>query len=70
MKVTTAEYASIIKDSRTVARNRLEAMVKRGQAKKSIRPNVVVFNLLGAKVKHADVIEYELLTEENLEVVK
>ena len=64
MKVTAAEYASIIKDSRAVARNRLEAMVKRGQAKKSTRPNVAFFNLLGAKVKHADVIEYELLTNE------
>ena len=64
MKVTAAEYASLIKNSRTIARNRLEAMVKRGQAKKSTRPNVAVFNLLGGKVKNSDVIEYELLTNE------
>jgi hypothetical protein len=64
MKVTAAEYASLVKDSRTVAYNRLEAMVKKGKAKKGVRHAVPVQNMLGRKVKLIDVVEYEILTEE------
>jgi hypothetical protein len=63
MKMTAAEYASHIKDTKLVARNRLEALVKRGLATKHPSQRSVYSSFHG-KCKLTDVVEYELLTEE------
>lgn len=63
MKVTVAEYASRIKDTKLTARNRLETLVKKGLAKR-LTSQRSVYSAFQGKCKLRDVVEYELLTEE------
>jgi hypothetical protein len=63
MKVTAAEYASHIKDTKLVARNRLETLVKEGLATKHHSQRSVYSSFYG-KHKLTDVVEYEVTIEE------